>query len=599
MALKVDGQVAVDAFEPLAGKLDKAELQWPSSPDVPTNGQSTLKPPEVANIDENGGGKGAKSKPASSVTAAKPASGPAGAKPKSTKPRSPSPAPSAPAQPARTIRLDIKLGGPEDYEVDISALSKETGQRPPTPTAPAKHDTSDESNSEGDDEGDDNKLKKKRRKKKNRASEYYDTADPFIDDSELAQDERTFFAQTKQKGFYVSSGQVALLNTAPVTKKPKSKKVVLAPSASVAAALSSGPIPASLAMSLSQPIMPGPSKPPASSPKKVKQENGTRDEPIVLPSDNDETPAQGVKRKAEEPRSESVLSGSQDGAKKRRKTRELHPFHPELEDMFVELRKAIKKENWDTKGKFPPGLKPVLVRIALKAILLGEYNDNFFNLMPTLFPYNKFTMMKLIKRTVWRDHTTLLVERQEALLKELKGLADEGFPKATEEWEKSVAAWERRHSKTEAGTEAGSVVHSVEGTPVPGGSDTTPTPHLGPQPSIDETGNDEPQDDETAAMSAAAKRDAHPPGKKYRLTDTMKSIIWQLVCLSNEVVRLENEKNSLENNNQIVSDQGVRKTLYQKIVNAFPDGWLSSGQISREVSVMKKKYEKEVMEGET
>lgn len=49
--------------------------------------------------------------------------------------------------------------------------------------------------------------------KKNRSSEYYDTTDPFIDDSELAQDERTFFAQTKQKGFYVSSGQVALMNT--------------------------------------------------------------------------------------------------------------------------------------------------------------------------------------------------------------------------------------------------------------------------------------------------------------------------------------------------------------------------------------------------
>lgn len=197
MALKVDGQVPVDPFDPLAGKLDKAELQWPSSPDsasphhipivvdsspssssshlpssrapsVPTNAQSTLTPPEVANVDEDGGGKGAKSKPASSVSAAKPASGPPGAKPKSTRPRSPSPESSAPAQPARpplrTIRLDIKLGGPEDYEVDISALSKQTGQRSPTPTAPAKHDTSDESNSEGDDEGDDNKLKKKRRK---------------------------------------------------------------------------------------------------------------------------------------------------------------------------------------------------------------------------------------------------------------------------------------------------------------------------------------------------------------------------------------------------------------------------------------------------
>ena len=47
--------------------------------------------------------------------------------------------------------------------------------------------------------------------KKNVVSEYYDTTDPFIDDSELAIDERQFFAQTKQQGFYVSSGEVALL----------------------------------------------------------------------------------------------------------------------------------------------------------------------------------------------------------------------------------------------------------------------------------------------------------------------------------------------------------------------------------------------------
>ncbi|TFY68652.1 hypothetical protein EVJ58_g875, partial [Rhodofomes roseus] len=575
----------------------------PPAPGAPSNGQSAARSAEVVGIEENGGGKGAKSKPASSVTAAKPASGPAGAKPKSSKARSPSPAPSAPPQPLRTIRLDIKLGGPEDYEVDIATLSKVTGQRSPTPPAPAKHDTSDESNSEGDDEGDGNKLKKKRRKKKNRGSEYYDTTDPFIDDSELAQDERTFFAQTKQKGFYVSSGQVALMNTAPATKKPKSKKVVLAPSASVAAALSSGPIPASLAASLSQPLVPSTSKPPPSSPKKVKIEHGTRDEPITLPSDNDDVASQGIKRKAEESRSESVLTGSQESAKKRRKTREIQPFHPELEEHFEELKAAIAKENWDVKGKFPPGLKPVLAKIALKAILLGEYDDNFFNMMPTLFPYNKFTMTKLIKRTVWRDHTTLLVERQEALLKELKVLADQGFPRAQEEWEKSVAAWERRHDRTkDTATEAGSVVHSVEGTPVPGGSDTTtPTPRLAPRPFADDGGNDtgmEHHDDETAAQSGAAKRDAHPPGKKYRLTDTMKAIIWQLVCLSNEVVRLENEKNILENSNQVVSDQGVRKTLYQKIVNAFPEGWLSSGQISREVSVMKKKYEKEVMENE-
>ena len=51
-------------------------------------------------------------------------------------------------------------------------------------------------------------------------SEYYDTTDPFIDDSELAVDERQFFAQTKQQGFYVSSGEVALLKDKYISEPP-------------------------------------------------------------------------------------------------------------------------------------------------------------------------------------------------------------------------------------------------------------------------------------------------------------------------------------------------------------------------------------------
>jgi hypothetical protein len=41
--------------------------------------------------------------------------------------------------------------------------------------------------------------------------DYYDVSDPLIDDSELAIDEQTYSAQTKQQGFYVSSGEVELL----------------------------------------------------------------------------------------------------------------------------------------------------------------------------------------------------------------------------------------------------------------------------------------------------------------------------------------------------------------------------------------------------
>ena len=53
---------------------------------------------------------------------------------------------------------------------------------------------------------------------------------------------------------------------------------------------------------------------------------------------------------------------------------------------------AIAHENWEVKGKFPPGLKPILGQVALKAVILGEYDDNFFNYMPDIFPYNRFTM---------------------------------------------------------------------------------------------------------------------------------------------------------------------------------------------------------------
>lgn len=67
-------------------------------------------------------------------------------------------------------------------------------------------------------------------------------------------------------------------------------------------------------------------------------------------------------------------------------------FHPELQAALNELKDAISKESFEQKGKFPPSLKPILTKVALKAIHCGEYDDNFFTLMPKLFIYNKFTM---------------------------------------------------------------------------------------------------------------------------------------------------------------------------------------------------------------
>ena len=100
--------------------------------------------------------------------------------------------------------------------------------------------------------------------------------------------------------------------------------------------------------------------------------------------------------------------------------------------------------------------------------------------------------------------------------------------------------------------------HSTEGTPVP--SDTHPTPTTSTLPLLD-LGHDSGHEDNAGTGSAGGAgggmggggagmggggprsgKDAHPPTKKYRLTEDMKALIWQLVCLSNECCRIENEK---------------------------------------------------------
>jgi hypothetical protein len=460
-----------------------------------------------------------------------------------------------------TIRLDIKLGGPDNYEVDMAALAKATGQRPATPPPVVKGYES-ESDGEGAPESGmgtdgDGEKKGRKKKKKNLGTEYYDLTDPFIDDSELAIDERTFIAQTKQQGFYVFSGEVALLKEKS-HRKPKSKKSAL-------------PAPEPIA---------GPSNYPHvinhSNNHSQTESQGSKDVPIALLTDEEETVG---KRKTR-------ASAESPGEKKKRRVVDIHPFHPDLEAAIEDLKAAISRESWEPKGRFPPGIRPTLGSVALQAIKLNEYNDNFFNLMPRIFPYNRFTMSKLVKRQIFPEHMALLVKRQDELLVELKAAADEGFPRAKEEWERSVAAWEKKQEKSKVETTG-----SLEDSPA---SRAAPLP-----PGDDSAGMDVDRSADGEGKDAKETKDTHLPVKKYKMTEAMKGLIWNLVCLSNECCRIENEKNSLEGSASQVSEQGLRKALYQKILAAFPEGWMSSGQISREVSVMKKKFEKEAMEDES
>ena len=117
------------------------------APEVDDSGTSV--PPDIliapppttttaTKVDSKGKGKPVSAKPPAKSTKAR------------AKSPSPSPPPAVPPPPLQTIRLDIKLGGPENYEVDVAKLAKETGQRPATPPPAAVKPSQYESESEGE-----------------------------------------------------------------------------------------------------------------------------------------------------------------------------------------------------------------------------------------------------------------------------------------------------------------------------------------------------------------------------------------------------------------------------------------------------------------
>ncbi|KZV82788.1 hypothetical protein EXIGLDRAFT_843431 [Exidia glandulosa HHB12029] len=585
-------------------------------------------------------------------TGKKPSS--AAAKPKSKRQhRSPTPPPKPPP-PMQTVRMTIKLdtgkSSNREYAFDLAKMAEEQGMqlRPPQPILRLESDSEDDDAGGGNNSAEEaakaieerfkdleKQEKPKKRRKRKRTDEQYDLEDEFIDDSELAIEERKFFAQTKQTGFYVSSGEVALLREKTEPSKRSPKKPAVAPGAkdSDASSTKDAPIaaaPATKKKPKEEPVPPPeypPSIPLADKPKvrrsalartlaalpgeSVAREsecmralvkriemppplpstkprrhsiNGDAENPVVIASDEDSdehetgpTPEEimaggrGTKRKASMAGPNDTAGTPGDGdmvaePRKRRKTLvELPKFSKELMPDIEMLRRLVEREDeaFSIRGKFPQHVKPVLQAVAMKAIVLDEYDDDFFDAMPKIFPYNRFTMKKLIARTVFKDHIDLINKRQDELLVDLKRIVDTGFERAKEDHARAVAAWEFRLAKKKNDTNAA--------------ADAAPPVAV----AVDDAN--------------AGEREDKPPQQKYKLTEGMRIIIWNLVSLTNDIAILTGEKNKYENVNEVVSEQGMRKILYQKIQSCFPDNWMNTGILSREVSSLKKKQGRENM----
>lgn len=394
--------------------------------------------------------------------------------------------------------------------------------------------------------------------RKRRVDEYdvgsYDTKDPFVDDSELGVDEPTHIVRTRADGFYVARGPVELAR-AKSSSVPSSRSASSFRS-SFGASLGRGwaagrtnKLLAKRAASRSQQQQPRHDQQPQPQSQQPSQNarQGVSSEisdsttaslgpetrsgsaasltsgpaPGPVASSSSAAPLAGGSSAMSLTAPSSSLSSASPSASvcapglasstdiidKKKDKYPKRPVHPQLQAMFDQLKALVSKASFAVKTKFPPELKPPLIETAKVAVELDEYNENFFNYLPSIFPYNRFTMMKLTKREFFHKHMAYFKELQEEHIEKLSQLIEVHFPSQAAEYEALCR---------ERGVE---------------GKDNT----------------DHGADDDTEAAPDESRTSIIQPEaddlvKRFRWSDDMRDTLFTIVTVENAMSEIRNEK---------------------------------------------------------
>ncbi|GAA6061890.1 hypothetical protein JCM10212_004708 [Sporobolomyces blumeae] len=516
--------------------------------------------------------------------------------------RSPSPPPLVPKPPPPTVRLSIELpprNTTTTPEYNVVELAKAAGILPSDEASKkdTPEDGDDESESDGQGgrrkkadkgkgkadgegeqpiaagEGDAEPPKKRRKRGPNVILGRfggYDVNDPFVDDTEIDFYEPRHYHRPKQDGYFVCIGDV---ECAPRRGRVKGSKNKLKDE-------NGNPLPTATAGHRRQ------------SKKYVVGPDG---KPMII---SVETPQAGSSTAKIETPFGSVPAfggvGSPAGspAVQPQPARKPGEFSPELREDLEMLKRESAKESYEVKNKFPPHLKELLVSVAYHFLDLGEYDDYFFAELPKIFPYNLFTMKKLVKREVFAKRINDMTKEQDAYLDALNVGVKEAFDKQHAEFLKQKADYEK--SKAEGGMPGAiktpePTATAVPGPPIlafgaapspaPGGADGSPAP----APETDGANADQPSE----------------PRWKFRFNETLRHSLYYACDIEDKKSDLIIEKQTLEksttreiNRERPHNAKAARKAMYQKILEMWPPEMMTTNQLSREISNYKLKLKK-------
>ncbi|KAJ3011917.1 UNVERIFIED_CONTAM: hypothetical protein HDU68_001457 [Siphonaria sp. JEL0065] len=225
------------------------------------------------------------------------------------------------------------------------------------------------------------------------------------------------------------------------------------------------------------------------------------------------------------------------------KKKALIPLSPAVQVTVNYLKNEREKESFENKKNFPQNLRPPLLEASKIALQNNEMNENFIRHIKKVLPYNSFTLKRLVGRMLLNH----------AVMQSKIGLTIK-----TAEFEKRI-----KELCLAQGIVGPNILEEATSGAAAAGGDTM------------------------AAMVVVDK-------KKFKFDEESKLAIWNILVLEWEQAELENLLATIDGNANTTTikqhtDANVRKSVYAKLVSFWPQGWMTTVDLSREYSLYKRR----------
>ncbi|OZJ05839.1 hypothetical protein BZG36_00902 [Bifiguratus adelaidae] len=208
----------------------------------------------------------------------------------------------------------------------------------------------------------------------------------------------------------------------------------------------------------------------------------------------------------------------------------------EMQDVLDRIAEAARHESFAQKSKFPPALKPLVLeagRLDIKEKGTEEVTDGLITKIIAILPYNRFTMRKFVTRHILSEDIETTERRLEVLYLEAAAKIE----------------------------------------------------HMSAQQNLDTGVPAVPKDESSGKEGGDHVR-------KFKWDTELKEMMYTIIRSDGKVVHWKNRLNEVLGKPEQVSEQTMRKQLYQKLLTLWPQGVMTSYEISVEYSLMKRKVKR-------